>query len=133
MPGSYEVQHRARIPGDIPRPLVPVEVENVGTVLCILDSGADMTTMPLAIAEKAGLNAKRNGRRAVSECAHGHEGVSYEMAAKLVIFGKAFYLSVNFVEDGKEPALLGRKGFFDKFEVTFKEADSKVILTPLST
>ncbi|MBI2664295.1 retropepsin-like domain-containing protein [Candidatus Woesearchaeota archaeon] len=130
MIAAHKIPYRSRIPGDPLRPLIPVEIDNVGTVLCILDSGADMTTMPMAIGERAGLNVKKLGIPRVSECAHGHEGESYEVPMKLIVFNESFFLPVNLVKDSKEsdPALLGRRGFFDKFQIVFNEAENEVVL-----
>lgn len=124
----HKIPYRARIPGDEIRPIVEIDIENIGIILCILDSGADITTMPVAIAEKAGIDVKKRGQKSSSECAHGHQSESYEVAMKTRILGEDFYLLVNFVKDGKEPALLGRKGFFDKFEITFNESDREFML-----
>ena len=127
---EIKVPYRARIPGDTLRPLVPIEVDNVGMVLCILDSGADITTMPIGIGERAGLNGKKTGIRKTSECAHGHEGESYEAAMKVIVFGYTFFLPVNFLKEGRDSdtPLLGRRGFFDKFQITFDEAKNEVVL-----
>lgn len=121
------IPYKSYIPDEPKRPLVDIQIENVGIMVCILDSGADYSTFPLNIAHQAGLNLS-NAKEGRSECVHGHSCNSYTISLDIIFYGKKMTIPANFVEEGKEPALIGRKGFFDKFEVTFDESKEEIRL-----
>lgn len=66
-------------------------------------------------------------KKSKSECAHGHTSVSYLAPMRVFIRNEEFTITVNFIENGGEPALLGRYDFFDRFEITFDEANQQVL------
>lgn len=108
-------------------PLIDVIIDGVGIIICILDSGADYSTFPMRLGQEAHVDFD-SAKRETSECAHGHKGVSYKAPMKVTILGEEFILESNFIPDGGEPALLGRIGFFDKFEIVFDELKHEMIL-----
>ncbi len=119
------IPYRAFVPGDKPRPLLEVEIEKLGIVLCVIDSGADYSTFPKRIGKEAGVDFTK-AKKSTSECAHGDTVVSYIAPMRVFIRSEEFVLTVNFIENGGEPALLGRYDFFDRFEITFDEASQQV-------
>ena len=98
----------------------------------LVDSGADMSAMDYRIAEKLHLNL--DGKKVVSygvsgavksvitevtiELGKGHEHYTLSIPIR-VLFTKSDYIA---------PTLIGRKGFFDKFRITFDEYNQKVIM-----
>lgn len=122
-----KVPYRAFVPGEKPRPLIEIEIDQVGIVLFVIDSGADYTTLPKRIGKEAGVDFTK-AKKTTSECAHGDTVVSYIAPINVLIRNEELTLTANFIEDGGEPALLGRYDFFDRFEITFDEANQEVIL-----
>ncbi len=118
---EHVIPYKAFIPGDNERPMLSIGIDNIGLVHCILDSGADYCTFPEIIGLKAGIEVKK-GKVSRTECAHGELSDSYVCPIKLNIFGEYITVDAVFVKDGKEPALIGRKGIFDKFRITFEES-----------
>lgn len=49
----------------------------------------------------------------------GARGLAYPQVVTISIDGADFQTTILFVEDLPVPGLLGRKGFFDNFRVTF--------------
>ena len=98
----------------------------------LIDSGADMSAMDYRIAEKlqldlAGMKVKSFGvsgpvdsviTEVTVEVGKGHEHYSFNMPIR-VLFSKADYVA---------PTLIGRMGFFDKFRITFDEANQKIVM-----
>jgi len=101
-------------------------LESVG----LLDSGADISAMPLSIAEILGLDLNREkidaygigGKVSSVEptvnilVAKGHEHYSFRIPVNVILGNYSF------------PILLGRKGFFDKFIISFDQSKEKVSL-----
>ena len=98
----------------------------------LVDSGADMSAMDYRVAEK--LHLDLSGKKVMSfgvsgsvesvvteatvEIGKGHEHYSLSVPVR-VLFSKSDYLA---------PTLIGRKGFFDKFRITFDEANQKIVI-----
>ena len=98
----------------------------------LVDSGADMSAMDYRVAEK--LHLDLSGKRVMSfgvsgsvesvvtettvEISRGHEHYSFNIPVR-VLFSKSDYVA---------PTLIGRKGFFDKFRITFDEANQKIVI-----
>lgn len=116
-------------------PVIPVTLRGKEQldVLALIDSGADTVAIPQGIAEILGLDM--SGKREpvmgvggegeainsrVDVCVQkGHEKYFIQCDAKIILG-----------EDGEDhfPVLLGRQGFFENFDITFKEKKRKVIL-----
>ena len=91
-----------------------------------------MSAMDYRVAEK--LHLDLNGKRVMSfgvsgsvesvvteatvEISRGHEHYSFNIPVR-VLFSKSNYVA---------PTLIGRKGFFDKFRITFDEANQKIVI-----
>ena len=117
---------------EVKTPSIPILLkgkENFETV-ALLDSGADISAMPLAIAEILGLDLSNEKTPAYGIggkidsvetkmniiVEKGHEHYAFQIPVK-VIFG-----------DYDFPILLGRAGFFDKFVISFDQSQEKVSL-----
>jgi len=115
-------------------PVIPVtlKAKNELDVLALLDSGADTTAFSKDIAEIIGadLSGKRElvdgigGKVKAVETTvtitiqHRHERYFIRTKAK-VILGEH---EENF------PIIIGRLGFFENFDITFKEKEGKIVL-----
>ena len=98
----------------------------------LVDSGADMSAMYCRVAEKLHLDLSRKRimsfgvsgsvesvvTEATVEISRGHEHFSFNIPVR-VLFSKSNYVA---------PTLIGRKGFFDKFRITFDEANQKIVI-----
>jgi hypothetical protein len=96
----------------------------------LLDSGADVSAVPREIAEILGLDLSAGNKPAHGiggkvdatdskmhvSLRKGHESYDFEIPVKVIMGNYEF------------PVLLGRTGIFDKFTVTFDQAQEKVSL-----
>jgi hypothetical protein len=115
-------------------PVIPVTLKSSRSqldVLALLDSGADTAAMPRGIAEilKLDLSGEREpvmgiggeGEAVKSRITiiveHAHERYSIPAEVKVILDAKDEF-----------PVLLGRKDFFEGFNITFKERDKRVVL-----
>ena len=131
---------------DVPRsndthslsPSIPVTLSgNSGgkyEFIVLLDSGADISAIPKHLAEL--LNLDLSGKKedafgiggkvpAISthmnvEINKNHENYRFRVPVKVILDGYDF------------PPLIGRAVFFDKFDITFKQSEKKVILKPVT-
>ena len=117
----------------IKTPSIPVTISGKGAkydFIALVDSGADISVIPRSIAELLGLNLKEKMEEASGiggivpaiqsrvnlEINKGHEHYSFEIPIKVIM------------NDTDFPILLGRAGFFEKFVITFHQAEEKLIL-----
>lgn len=117
-------------------PSIPIELagkERFETV-ALLDSGADISAIPLSIAEILGLDL--SGEKT---SAYGIGGKVDSIQTKMnVLIEKGhehynFQIPVKVILDGYDfPVLLGRMGFFDKFMISFNQDKEKVSLKKIS-
>lgn len=110
-------------------PLIFVGKENFETV-ALLDSGADISAMPKAVAEILGL--KLNGE---ITAAYGIGGKIDSVEAQVEIVVEKghehyrFHIPIKVILGQYDfPILLGRAGFFDKFIITFDQHLEKITL-----
>ena len=98
--------------------------------IALIDSGADISAMPKAIAEILGLDL--NGKKTLAygiggqvesvetkvsmTVQKGHENYVFQIPIKIILGDYDF------------PVLLGRLGFFDKFIILFNQSKEKVYL-----
>jgi len=98
--------------------------------IALIDSGADISAMPKDVAEILGLDL--NGERTPAfgiggkvdsiqttvtiTIEKGHEHYAFQIPVKVILGDYDF------------PILLGRAGFFDKFIISFDQAQEKVLL-----
>lgn len=114
-------------------PSVPISLigqnESLDTI-ALIDSGADVSVIPREMGELLGLDltgefqyafgvggkVRTVERRIRLRISKDHESYTFEMPIKIII------------DSYDMPPLLGRKGFFEHFEVTFDEIQEKVWL-----
>lgn len=113
-------------------PLIPITIMSKITIdtTAIPDSGADISAIPHALAEGIGLNMDGEKDKCVGI---GGSVDSIESKMKIRIGNSrehySFTIPVKIILDNYQfPILLGRKGFFDKFSITFDENGQKVRL-----
>ena len=114
-------------------PSIPVSLSNESPkyhFMVLLDSGADISAIPQHVAELLNLNLKGKREKAFGiggevpaiqshmniELEKWHEKYSFRIPVKVILDGYDF------------PPLIGRAIFFDKFEITFKQSEKKIIL-----
>ena len=102
--------------------------------IALLDSGADVSVIPQDVAELLNLDLtkkKENVRgiggwlESIEEkisvtISKGHESYSFIIPIKIILGGEE--------KIGDIPIILGREGFFDKFKITFDQANERVSL-----
>jgi predicted aspartyl protease len=115
-------------------PTIPVTLmgpDDSIDIVAILDSGADISVLPLEVGEQLGLDLTKNrspcggigGEVDTAEdhvrirLAQGHENYTFDIPVKVVLDSSSSI-----------PVLLGREGFFEKFEITFDENREKISL-----
>jgi len=100
-------------------------------IVAILDSGADISVLPLEVGQQLGLDLTKNkgpcggigGEVETAEdhvrvkIAQGHENYTFEIPVKVVLDPKS-----------NIPVLIGREGFFEEFEITFDERRERISL-----
>ena len=115
------------------RPVVDLvfeEKKNYNLYSFILDSGADISLAPRHLAERIGLNWARGSRISLTgispkpECSV--DGRIQEAAAFLPDLALNLSLSICFA-DGNAPYLIGREGFFDRFNITLDKKKRRTL------
>lgn len=136
----FRYVHVPRPDGTLRRaPYIPLKITNKFgkpmDVVALLDSGADTTVVPKDLAEVLGLKLEDletetggiGGKVRVKKSrlsfriSGGHESHSLSVPA-LVLQD----------ENADVPLLLGRHGFFEQFEITFRQDAEKIILKKIS-
>ena len=98
--------------------------------MVLLDSGADISAIPRHMAELLNLDLNHAKEEAFGiggkvpaiptymniEINKNHERYSFRIPVKVILDGYDF------------PPLIGRAIFFDKFDITFKQSEKRVIL-----
>jgi predicted aspartyl protease len=115
-------------------PTIPVTFigpEESIDIIAILDSGADISVLPMEVGELLGLDLTKNrspcsgigGEVDTAEnqvrvrISQGHENYTFAIPVKVVLDPNASI-----------PVLIGRDGFFEKFEITFDEKRERISL-----
>jgi len=119
---------------DIRTPSIPVNLKGRAKmgidVYALVDSGADVSIIPKALAEV--LNLDLSGKTSTS---HGIAGELKVKESKMRVMLKkrlhgqihSYKIPVQVILTGEEPPIiLGRRGFFDKFIITIDEAKQKI-------
>lgn len=117
-------------------PSIPILLKGKETIetIALLDSGADISALPKAIADilELDLKGKRTpaygiggkvdsiGTKVNITVEKGHEHYSFQIPIKVILGDYDF------------PVLLGRAGFFDKFIVSFDQGQEKVSLKKIT-
>ncbi len=122
---------------EVKTPSIPLTLRGNGgkyDFIALLDSGADMSAIPRAVAELLGIPLDGEKEEAL-----GIGGVVSAVHTTIHIeFGKAheryaFTIPVKVIlSDQDFPILLGRAGFFDQFSITFQQREERVMLKKTS-
>ena len=113
----------------IPRPMIPLTLNGKEKidVIGMLDSGSDMTLIPLELAEILEINYTHENE------VFGISGIPVKSKeGKISItFGKGhetynFEIAVLVPQKENMPMIIGRAGFFNQFKITFFESERKI-------
>lgn len=129
---AYEVPYRKH--HDQWFPTIPIKLTHLGREFVtdgLLDSGATVTTIKEEIAGALGIPARRMPKESILTAGGVLEGYKYKIGVQ-VLEEKPFECEVLFASMPKTSFnVLGRKDFFERFEVTFQEKAKQVKLTSL--
>ena len=119
------------IKGD-PYPLVPFSVlsdkKERRDYFALIDSGAIISFFREDIAERLGIEIEKGEEITLKGIGGWIKGYKHELHLEVskkifscpVVFSREYFISLN---------ILGRNSFFEKFKITFDEAQKRVILT----
>lgn len=116
--------------GEVLRPLIEFQIKTkIGwiTVMGYLDSGADMTLLPLSFAKALGIRIEDEQVKEIRGI--GDSAVSViikEVEIKIGDENLKANVGIALIEE--VPYLLGRKDVFNKFRIIFEEYNKKIIL-----
>lgn len=85
----------------------------------IIDTGADYSLLPKYMAEKLGVNLKKDCQMFNTRGVGGEEKVYLKKNLKVKIGNWERAVPVGFLDKDNIPPLLGRQGFLETFEVLF--------------
>lgn len=116
--------------GEILRPIIEFKINtNIGwvTAMGYLDSGADITLLPLSFAKALGIKIENEEIKEIRGI--GDSAVSViikEVEIKIGDTGLKANVGIALIEE--VPYLIGRKDIFNKFKITFEEYNRKIII-----
>ena len=124
----------SRLPGKEPAPIIPIQIKGRGGWIkswAYVDSGATFSIFGRTDAERLGLNIDKSPGAMVTVGDGGQiPVVIYRLPIKVGKIG--FQVSIGFsARLGVGFNLIGRKDFFERFDVTFSERKQEIHLTPL--
>jgi len=99
----------------------------------LLDSGADMSVIPRSLAQRlgvieTGIHVQVQGEGGMVETSESELILSIDQKG----CKKTFTVPIRIIDDSCDiPILLGRKGFFENFEITFFESEKRIELQPI--
>lgn len=103
-------------------------------VMCLLDSGADYTVLPKDLGEKLGVDFSELKVVDPPEAIAGKINVKCYLSPLTIKFlGTSILTDVIWIDKTNITPVIGRNGFFDKFDVYFKQAIDKITLVFHST
>ena len=116
------------------RPTIPVEIGYKGQIMnfvAIVDSGSDVSFLTQWVADALGIEIK--GKPSEVGTINGNVNVIEELVNVSIRHkneSEHFILPVDIPVDKihSDEIILGRKGFFDRFDITFKENSKRIIL-----
>jgi hypothetical protein len=134
---TYRYKSVSRPDGtNVKTPSIPVVLKGQESieVVALLDSGADVSVLPLSIAQILGLDI--SGRRMPAFGVGGKIDTVDSKVSITVEKGHEHYtfdIPVKVVLDRYDlPVLLGRMGFFDQFVISFEQNKEKISLKKVS-
>ncbi len=115
------------------RPLLNVVLKGPNksySFLALIDSGADSCVFNYEVGDALGFHPDQQGRREDTVGIEGRPIETWHLTVGIFVpaFNKTFNTEVGFIKSPTPVLLLGQRGFFDHFKVTFER--SKVYCTP---
>ncbi|MEB3780462.1 MAG: retropepsin-like domain-containing protein [Desulfurococcales archaeon] len=114
-------------------PIIPVIVEGreKAVVHALVDSGATVSLFHTSIAEDIGIDLT-DAKQVYLAGVGGYVKAHLKKQVKVAIEGLgSIHIPIAFTEHiVSDLAILGRQGFFEAFEITFKEWEKKLIIKP---
>jgi hypothetical protein len=122
------------------RPYIEVELSHTDTdkkieVMCLLDAGADYTVMPKDLGESLGIDFSEldpvepptgvGGKLEWKKC--------YKSPLTIGFLGTSIITEVYWIDSKEIQPLIGRRGFFENFDVYYKQASDRITLIFHST
>jgi hypothetical protein len=116
------------------RPTIPIEISYQGksmAFVAIIDSGSDISYIPKWVSDALGIKIK--GKTDFVDTINGKIKVVEDFVNVAIRHGKdveRFVLPVDIPvdEEHTDEIIIGRKGFFDRFDITFKENSRRIVL-----
>ena len=110
---------------DVPTPY------GVFPIRLVLDTGADCTMLPRSLGELLGFDFRTLRRMTVTGVEN--RGIAAHKATVTLRIANLMLPPIPclYTDSERAPALLGREGFFDLFNITFDNRRKKIVLTPL--
>ena len=117
--------------GKVFYPSIPLSLKTIetGTVEFefLVDTGADLTTLPFHMAERLGINLKKC-RRSRAGGIGGHSVKTWETAIQIGMGSNWIPISATVTEDDETPMLLGRIDILDtRFSLYFDSQKKKIV------
>lgn len=116
--------------GAVVDPLIQIHIKaSYGwqPIWILVDSGADTTTLTVGLAQRLGIEFRRNDREKLygigDKAVYGYPGV-----VKFKLDGLTFKARAHFLEAKNNILLLGRMDLFDKFTIIFDNSQKKQII-----
>ena len=123
-----------KLAAGILRPIIPLEIRHGGNSIryeALVDSGADMNIIPGELAEPLGIIAE-SGRKATVSGITG-EGLPYYIHDVTIhIGGWPYEVEMGFMPE-MPPfgyGVVGQRGFFEHFKITFNHRKAEIELKP---
>lgn len=116
------------------RPVAKIVLENQGIKIHLspyIDSGADLSLLPLSIGEALGF--VRNEHPVIELSGIGKSKVAIiEREVLMTIGTERFSCHIGWALIEEVPLLLGRRDVFERFEIIFREWEGRVLFRPKS-
>ncbi len=119
--------------GKIPYPVVSVLISGKKRVLegsFIVDTGADIATLPIYLAYELGVDLKKLPTSSIQGVGQ-RPTKTYEAKINIQIGPEKFPLKCSFINNNKIPPLLGKIGIFNRFSLYFDNKNQKLVFKRL--
>ncbi|MCE4600213.1 MAG: aspartyl protease family protein [Desulfurococcales archaeon] len=114
-------------------PIIPVIVEGreKAVVYALVDSGATISLFHKSIAEDIGIDLT-DSKQVYLAGIGGYVKAYIKEQVRIMVEGlRDLYIPIAFTEHiVSDLAILGRRGFFEAFEITFREWEKKLVIKP---
>lgn len=126
---KYKEESLGSAQGSIKRPVADVYLKTKSKSWIefhpYIDSGADLTIVPLSLGKLIGLELNKNKVEQIGGIRGSIPVVPTRCQIRIGLEEFPINIAWALVED--VPPLLGRTDIFDRFEITFKQKDGKII------